>query len=121
VLDSCPSWQKPLSGLIDGLKLPQSIRKLHIGLRHSMNAERYLGHISCEDLKGRLPHLEEFRYSRIRLWSELVGKQKLVEEEAQGKIVAVNDDAAGESDKLGEMDKSPALFVFSSPINSRWQ
>ena len=100
------------------MKLPQSIRRLHIGLRYYMNAERDLGHISGEDLKGRLPHLEEFRYSRIRLWSELVGKQKLVEEEAQGKIIAVNDDAAGESDKLGEMDKSPALFVFPpSPIN----
>lgn len=63
-------------------------------------------------MKGKLPHLEEFRYSRIRLWSELVDKQELVGEEAQGKIVAVDDDAAGESDKLGEIDKSPELFVF---------
>jgi len=119
VLDSRQSSQRPLYRLIDGLKLPQSIRKLHIGLRYYMNAERDLGLISGEGLKGRLPHLEEFRYSRIRLWSELVGKQKLVEEEAQGKIVAVNDDAAGESDKLGEMDKSPALFVFPSTNQSQ--
>ncbi|KAG0128048.1 hypothetical protein HOY82DRAFT_44224 [Tuber indicum] len=110
VLDSRQGSQKPLYGLVDGLRLPHSIRKLHIGLRYYMNAERGFGCISGEDLSGRLPHLEEFRYSRIRLWSELVGKRELVEEEAQGEIIAVNDDAAGESDKLGEMDKLPALF-----------
>ncbi|PWW73011.1 hypothetical protein C7212DRAFT_354281 [Tuber magnatum] len=109
-LDSCHNSQRPLYGLVDGLRLPQSIRKLHIGLRYYMHAERGFGLISAEDLGGRLPHLEEFRYSRIRLWSELVGKQELVEEVEQGKTVAVDDDAAGESDRLGEIDKSRALF-----------
>ncbi|CUS12546.1 unnamed protein product [Tuber aestivum] len=110
VLDLCHSLQRPLYGLVEGLRLPRSIRKLHIGLRYYINAERGFGRISGEDLRGRLPHLEEFRYSRIRLWSELVDKQELVREEAQGRIVAVDDDAAGESDKLGEVDKSPVLF-----------
>ncbi|RPB02437.1 hypothetical protein L873DRAFT_1826799 [Choiromyces venosus 120613-1] len=110
VLDPCQSSPTPLYNLVNGLRLPQSIRKLHVGLRYYVNAERGFVQISPAEWKERLPLLEEFRYTRIRLWSELIGKQELVEEEAQGTIVAVNDDAAGESDKLGEMDKSPALF-----------